>query len=58
MTFAVLILTSRNLLVILNIYLTPESLGYRTLYVSQLMSNSSIKEYSHLHNPRRPTGHN
>ena len=64
-----LILTSRNLLVILNIYLclsslskdashaTPESLGYRTLYASQLMSNPSMKEYSHLHNPRRPTGH-
>ena len=68
MAFAVLILTSRNLLVILNIYLylsslsrdashaTPESLGYITLYASQLMSNPSMKEYSHLHNPRRPTG--
>ena len=56
MAFAVLILTSRNLLVILNIYLylsslsrdashaAPASLGYRTLYASQLMSN--------LHNPR------
>ena len=64
MAFAVLILTSRNLLVILNIYLylsslsrdashaAPASLGYRTLYASQLMSNPSMKEYSHLHNPR------
>ncbi len=58
-----------HVFLVLNIYLclsslskdashaTPESLGYRTLYASQLMSNPSMKEYSHLHNPRRPTGH-
>ena len=73
MAFAALILTSRYLLAVIGyieytyLYLsslsrdashaTPKSLGYRTLYASQLMSDPSMKEYSHLRNPHHSTKH-